>query len=362
MIAALILLLFIGAAACEEIDPSQWLERTGIESLLDESEALGGIEVRAIVDRALAGELIVDANAIGDALRRLLNAVKDGMLGTLSTLAAPVLTCLLMKAVSGKNSGGAMTLVCRTSCAAVLMGRFVEAKEIAEAALHASVKMVNAASPVLVAVAAMAGDGARSALMTPMAALCAGMIDSVLLQVSLPLCGVAAAVAAAANLSERFQLNRLFGLLNRVVSRGVRLLLALSAGLLALQGLLAGGQDIAAARVVRRVIQSALPVIGGEVADASPALLASASAIRSAVGAAGMLAIIGACAVPVARLIVESLSLRLASAILEPVADRGVANIVGHFAEAAQMLAALCTGGAMLGMMTLGGCLAFIGS
>ncbi|MBR1821323.1 MAG: hypothetical protein IJ769_06840, partial [Clostridia bacterium] len=68
-------------------------------------------------------------------------------------------------------------------------------------------------------------------------------------------------------------------------------------------------------------------------------------------------AVLGVSAAPVARLAVSTLSLRLASAILEPVADAGVTRIVGGFGDVSRMLLAICAGATLLAVLMLGACL-----
>ena len=155
---------------------------------------------------------------------------------------------------------------------------------------------------------------------------------------------VAAVVAASANLSDHFQLNRLFALLGRTVTAIVRLLMAGFAALMAMEGLLTSGQDGAAVRVVGRAPQGALPIVGGQLADSAGALEDSAALLRGAVGVAGMAAVLAACAGPAIRLAVSMAALQLAAAVLEPVADPGVVRLIGHFSRLNRVLLSICSG------------------
>lgn len=347
----------VARARADSID--SLLERAGFGDMLSQAEALGAKDIRALVGKVMRGELLPDADTLRQLLTRLARAVRRGLMDALAVLAVPVVASLAYQLLADDGENGAMALVCRMSCSASMMRRFVFSRGVAKAALSASVGMVNAASPVLAAALTLTGSGARAAILTPTTALCAGLIDEALLAVGLPLCGAAALIAAAGNLSERFRLNRLFDLVRTVVAWGVRALMAGFAAMMALQGLMTAGQDAAAGRVVRRAMQAVLPLVGGELSDSADALLASAVAARNAAGAAGMLAMIGVCAMPVARLVVETLSLRLASSVLEPVAECGVTRVIGQYAMLTQLLAALCACAAMLGVLTLGACLGF---
>ena len=306
----------------------------------------------------MSGELRLDADAVEKALHRFGDTVREGLLETLLALAAPVLASLAARALLGEKGEGAIALLCRAGCLSMLMGRFFEARGICAGTLENTLKLTNTAAPVLASAMTIAGSAERAAILTPSTALCAGLIEALLRDLALPLCTIAAAVAASANLSQRFRLNRLFVLLRDTVNRGVRLMLSGFVGLMAIQGLLASGTDALSARAIRRAIQSALPIIGGEVSDSAGALLATGMAVRGVAGVAGILALAAASAEPMLRLAAASFSLRLSAAALEPVADPGMARIIGHFSDLMRMLLAICAGGTLLAVLTLGACLA----
>ncbi len=344
------MVLTVGAR-CEEA----LLNSTGIGALQETSRALGGVDVRELARKLLSGQLALNESSVRDAVSDFGGKLRAALADALTALAAPVLACALLRALmDDRAQGAAMALLCRLTCAALMMERFVACRAVAGEALSAAAKWIDAAAPVVASTMALTGAGRRAAILTPSAALCAKLISDGISGVGLPLCSVAAAVAASANLSERFRLNRLFALTRRGIRWGVGLLSAAFAGLLSLQGLLAAGQDTAAARAVGRMVRAALPIIGGEVSDSSGVLLSSTLAVRNAVGVAGMLAGIAICAAPIAKLALTALSLKLASAVLEPVADAGMARVVGDFGEVTQLLAALCATGMLMSALCLG--------
>ena len=352
----MIILMLIPSVRAEP--ETELMDEVGFDSLVSASMETSGLDVRAIAERLMTGELGLDADTVGKGLRRFGEAMRRGLLDALWALSAPVLASLAAKAMLGEKGDLAIALLCRAGCISLLMGRFFEAREICAATLDSTLRLTNTAAPVLASAMTIAGSAQRAAILTPSTALCAGLIETLLRDMALPLCTVAAAVAASANLSRRFRLNRLFDLLRDTLNRGIRLMLSGFVGLMAIQGLLAGGTDALSARAIRRAIQSALPIIGGEVSDSAGALLASAVAVRSVTGVAGVLALAAASARPILRLAVAAFSLQLASAALEPVSDQDMARIIGHFSDLMRMLLAICAGATLLAILTLGACLA----
>ena len=337
------------------------LEQWGFDDLARSSEAMGGMDIRSVAEKLMTGELPVDAPSLRRVARRLAICLKSALTRTLRLLAAPALAGLAIRALLPEGEGGPVMLVCRLGCAALLTGQFAELRDVARQALDASVRMLDAAAPVLATALTFTGSAAKAGILTPSAAICARLTAVILRDAGLPLCGAAAAVAAGANLSDRFRLNGLFDALCRFIAWGVGAVMAGFVSLMALQGLLASGQDALTARALRRAIQTALPIVGGQVSDSAGVLLGSAIAARNAVGVAGMLAALGVCAVPIARLALASMALRLAAAALEPVCDAGIVAVTGKFAALARLLTALCVGGVMMSVLCLGACLALAG-
>ena len=319
-----------------------------------------GFDVRSVAEHLISGQFTLDADAIRQAVQRLGESVKDGLLEALKALAAPVLAGLLLRTVL-EDSGGMLGLLCRVSCAVLLMGRFMQAQNVCQSALQATARLVNAASPVLISALTLTGAAERATVLTPSTALCANLIEGLLLDGALPLCGLAAAVAASANLSERFQLNRLFSTFTRWLAWGLGLLLSGFVGLMALQGLLVRGQDAVSVRAIQRALRSMLPIVGGEVSDSAGALLASALSVRNLAGVAGMVAVVGGSLAPILRLAVAALSLNLAAAVLEPVTDAGVTRIIASYDELNKLLLAICVSGTLLAVLMLGACLSMAG-
>ena len=90
------------------------------------------------------------------------------------------------------------------------------------------------------------------------------------------------------------------------------------------------------------MIERVIPIIGGGLSDASGALSASAGVVRSALGLTGLALLIRLCAPPLLRLVTSMISLKLASAVIEPFAPVPLATLVDRFGDVIEMLFAMC--------------------
>lgn len=351
----LALLLAPGALALDAREAI--LDSVGLEALDAPGLGSDGMSAREIARRALTGEFTLDAELPARAARTVAAGVRDGLTETLRLLAPPVLAILMLRLLLGRRHS-ALVLLCRLVCAVALLSRLAGMLAEVKSAMAQVGRIADAVAPVLSAALALTGSGAASAMLTPASTLCAGALEDVLAQWGLTLCALAAIVASAGNLSDHFRLDRLFALLRSVVTRGVALLIAAFVGMLALEGRLAAAQDAGSARAIGSALAGLIPIIGAQVSASGDALVDSALAVRSAVGATGMLFVFGACAARLLKLTALLLSVRLAAAVIEPVADPGIARMTWCCGEVARMLTAIYAGGVMLVTLLAGTCLA----
>jgi len=356
----LALLLVLCPGAKGEASAQALLDRTGFSELESLSEALDGPDVRRIAGEVLSGRLTVRRDLPRKALRRLIGALKKALLPALGALATPVLVTLMLRLVLGAEDGP-LVFLCRLACVLSLGEQCATAMAVAREGMAVAARIADTAAPVVASALSLTGRAAASATLTPVAAICADGIENALIAWGLPLCGVAAIVAAGGSLSDSFRLDRLFRLICGTVTWGVGLLIATFVGMMALQGRLAAARDGASVQAVRQALRGLIPLIGGSVADSSGALVEGAAAVRNAVGVTGLMIVLCAAVTPALRLGAHMLSMKLASALVEPVADPGIVRIAAGYGEIARLQLALYAGSVLLAALLAGAGLGLLG-
>lgn len=334
--------LFAPPARGEAVE-SALLERVGFDRLEALSDEFDLPDARALFARVMSGGLGDMGDWPGRLLHSVARRVRKGLVQVFALLSAPVIVALLIRMALGRRDDP-LTLLCRLASASGLMNLCAAALIEARGAVAAAGRMAGVVSPVLATALTLTGSTSTAALMTPLTALCAGAIETVLMNVALPACALSAAVAVTGGLSERFRLDRLFELLKRVSTWLVGLSLAGFAALMAAQGRVAAAQDHGATRAAGQALLGLIPIVGGALSGSADALIDSAFAVRSAVGVTGALLAVAACAGPALRLLALSLSVRLAAALIEPVADPCVTRIAARFGDVLNTLLAICAG------------------
>lgn len=349
--------------ALAESEPEAAIDGLDLATLEEYAKQTEVCSVKALLERILRGELTLDVFDGERLIGRLSRGVRSEFAGLLRSVALPVLACLALRAFPGrrKDWSRAAELICRAACAMALLKRYALAERLAEQVLERVSTFVNAAAPVLSSVLALGGSPA-TVMLAPASAICMDWVEGLLRDCGLPLCALAAIVAAAGDLSDRFRLGRLFDWLKRGAIWGTSALLAGFTGLMSLEGLLASAQETAANRAARQAVTGLVPIIGGSLSEAATSLTAGFGAIRGAVGATGALVLLSSCCGPLLRLFIEALSIKLAAAVLEPLAQRGLSETLSHFGDLMEMLLAIGIGSAALALMLIGACLAAAGA
>ena len=335
---ALAALLFLfGGARAEAMDRAiDSLPLEGLEEFARESGL--ALDVRALIGRLTGGGAAEEARPLVESLGMMLQAALREALPSVLSLAAPALLWALGRQLTrGGQLGAASELVCALSEASLLAAMYAAQASAARASLERIAGLIERFHPVMSALLAACGAPGLAGLMAPAGALATGLIASVVTRAVLSLSAAAAALAAAGSLGQ-MKFDGLFrlcvGMANWLLGGATTVFL----GLMTAGGMLERGRDGMALRAAEYAVDSLLPVIGGDVADALGAVSSGAALLRGAVGVTGAALLVGVCLAPMLRLMAAIWGCRLAAALAQPVADGPLIRCMNGFADAMRLL------------------------
>lgn len=149
------------------------------------------------------------------------------------------------------------------------------------------------------------------------------------------------AVSAAGALLANQALKKIKELMKWAVTNGIKLLLYGFSAYLSLSGIVSGVGDATAIKAVKLTFSAVVPVVGAMIADSTETLLVSASMIRNAIGIFGMLAIIAICILPLLRLTIQYIVLKITSAVCATIGDPQLTNLMESVGDAMGFLAGM---------------------
>ena len=148
-------------------------------------------------------------------------------------------------------------------------------------------------------------------------------------------------------------LKKVADLLKNTITFLLTALLLAFVGYLTASGAIAGSVDAAAVKAAKLAISRAIPVVGGILADASESVLAGAGALRSAVGAAGMIVVLAICLTPFLRLALQYLVYKVAAALCATVAQPKLSGLIDAIGSAFGLVLGMTGAGALVLLVSL---------
>ena len=169
----------------------------------------------------------------------------------------------------------------------------------------------------------------------------------------LPLIYTSCVVGILDNLSGKIHLNnfnRLIKSLSKWILTGS---LTIFTGINAIYGFCAPSVDGVAMKTAKFAVGSMVPVVGGFVADSIDTVISGTRLMKNSVGTAGIIFLLVTCAVPVIKVAAVMLTLRISSALIEPLGDKRHSDMLMEAADAVTTVFAMMIAVAILFIISI---------
>lgn len=336
------ILLFSGTVKAAEIDQYSILEDQkqtyGIseleQSLPEEAyEIWGGISTQDFNDPNGLLDTFLSAEEFG---------IAEALRGAIKNVCQILLICFLTAALQTlpfHNDASAVTGISGAMSAAVLGAAQVyscipQGTRILSALSAFSGKLLPAMCAAATAGGAITSAGASYAV----SALALNLYGKLATELLLPTLYLFAAVIMAASVLQNEMLLSVVLLFKRLLK--VLLIGAAMAftAYLTLTGILKGSVDAATAKAAKTVLSSALPVVGGILANASETLVSGAAILCSGAGILGILCVLAICVVPYVSMGIHYLLFLCMSAFVSAISDKRMSCLMKGLSDVYAML------------------------
>lgn len=287
--ALLLFLLLPGLSARAEDAADGIFERSGAGELYDGLD--GGTKEllsAAGVEDGRAGEGF-DGQALMQSFSRLLRDKLSGPVKALAALLAVILLTRLLACFDGGAASKAGVLAGALACAAVAVLPLLELVRTAEGVVEGASVFLLAAAPVYGALLAVSGGGAAGASYGFLTLAAGNVIPILSSSLIFPLLHVFLALALVCAVSEA-KFDRLAQSLYGFGKWLLTLSVTVFSGVLSIQTVVSAQADAVAGKAGKLVVSAAVPIVGGALGDAVGVLQSSVQAVKSGVGAFGILA------------------------------------------------------------------------
>ncbi|MBO7209184.1 MAG: stage III sporulation protein AE [Clostridia bacterium] len=210
---------------------------------------------------------------------------------------------------------------------------FKQCMDLASNALENLILFVNALYPVMLTTVASGGMVAVATTLHPVLMYCGEAVMLIIKTVIFPALSISMALKIANLFSQDIQAERLGVLIDGFIKWVVGIMMTLFVGIVAVTGISAPTIDSVSIRATKFAIGSFIPMVGNVISDSFDIIMNSSSVIKGSVGIAGLINILFICFTPCISLASASLALNLCSALVEPVCNKKIVQLIGNFGK-----------------------------
>ncbi len=134
------------------------------------------------------------------------------------------------------------------------------------------------------------------------------------------------------NISSNINLKRLYNFTKQISVFTVGFLLTVYLGIISIQGIYVTSFDKFSIKTIKFAVDF-IPVVGGFVSDSIEILLSSSYLLKSVLGAASLVILIGICLIPIFKIVSIILVYKVSSIIVEPISDDNISTYLNEMAN-----------------------------
>lgn len=340
------------------------LNLTDIEALFKDfttrqSDFFGAESFTEKVQRLINGEYSDTANS---AFQSLLYMIFDDLLDILpmiSAIVAMAILCGLLgqfrSATTGdKSVGEVIHFVCYGVVIALVLTSVLGLVRMTSATLSLQKTQIETVFPILLTIMVAMGNVTSVGVYQPAVALFSGGIMQLFTNLLMPIFLFTFAFSVVSNLSSSVKLEKFTSFFSSLFKWTVGIIFTVFLAFLGIQGITAASFDGVSIRTARYAMRSYIPILGGYLSEGFDLILTSSVLTKNAIGAGGLMLMLATVIVPVIKIALFSLALKLTAAVLEPVADSRISNFLTSVSKAMTMLIVLLVGVAFLYLISVG--------
>lgn len=335
-----------------------------IDSLSNQSKQ--AINIQDVKDtlRALVNGQTEDF--FGKLLSLLSGTVGRYFAGFLPSFITIIVICLLKNMLGNLTSGlaGGSTaevvhIVCYCAVIIVLMTGISSVIATVTETVALLTGFARAIFPVLLTLLSMLGGATTVATYTPLMAVLSGFIMKLITAVIVPAFIATIVFSVVGNISKNVKLDKLTKVIKSSSTWLIGIVFGLFATFLTVQGITGGVVDKFGFNVAKFALSSYVPVLGGYLSDGFDLLSTSLVLVKNAVGYTGAIILVCVVLFPLVKVVIFTLTLRLTSAIAEPIGDKRISGLLHTVADSMNLLVTALAGVSFLFYVLL---MLFIGS
>ncbi|MBM7581286.1 stage III sporulation protein AE [Caldicoprobacter guelmensis] len=307
---------------------------------------------RDVIKKILTGKLTLDFKDLWVHIISIFSREMVANLGLMARIMALAIICGVLRNMQDSFESVSAAEVAYFACymvvTLIVIHSVMLALEAGRKAVDAMTSFTQSFFPVLLILLVSVGGITSSTILNPTIGLLAGFMGTALEHVVFPLILASSVVIMINHISDKVQLNRLSSLLKNVCEWTLGILFTVFVAVLTVQGAMAASIDGVSIRTAKFAVDAFVPVVGKMFAQAVDMVVGCSLLIKNAVGILGLLVVAFICLYPVLKILCIMAIYKFASAILEPVTDKRIADCLNDIGNIMVIIAVTVTGMAIV--------------
>lgn len=294
-------------------------------------------------------------------LTKLMNNIKEALFGEIKRSKALLAKITVIAAVAAiirlmndSYAGQAAYFAVYTLLTATVLKLISEAVGYGKDVIHTISDFITKLTPILLGLIAVSGSPTSAAAFSPVLSSAVYILTIAVDKIITPIIFISAVIGVIGSFHDKVRLTG-FNKLLRSISRWLlTLMLTFFVSICAVYGFNAPVFDALGAKTVKFAVGSMVPIVGGLLADSLETVIGGTQILKNAVGSAGMLCIVGICAIPLIKVWVILFLLKISAAIQEPICGRELSSMLWDASESVSTVFSLMTTSVMMFLICIG--------
>lgn len=293
-------------------------------------------------------------NGFADDVFTEINETKSMLKSILIIAAASGVLRVLSESFGGGEATGAAFFACFLMITGSAVKIFSEAVGYGVEIIHALCGFITKFEPVFIGFLVSSGAVTQAAAFSPVMTSSIYVLSLIVDKCILPLTYFSAVLGIVNNLGNRIEIGTLNSLIKSVSKWILTGVLTLFSAILTLYGISTSSLNNLTTRGIKFAVGSFVPVVGGLLSDSIDTVLSGARLMKNAVGTAGMITVISMSCIPIIKIWIMFMMLRITAAFCEPFSDKHITGVLLSVADSVQTVFSMVITAVMLFIISIG--------
>ena len=213
------------------------------------------------------------------------------------------------------------------------MSNFTDIIKLVQDTTGNLIGFMNALVPLLITLMMYTGSITTSSVVEPIILFMINFIGNIIQNLIIPFVLVLTSLVIISKISDKVHIDKLSKFFKSGIVWFLGIVLTVFVGVVSLEGTLSSSVDGITAKTTKAVVSSAIPVVGKILGDAVDTVLGCGIVLKNAVGLVGVVIVIGICIMPILKLFVLSVSYKLLSTVVQPIADEKIIDLLEQIGD-----------------------------